>query len=321
MTNTSVGLTRQTTRGETARQLGETMNSMPKSLGGWAGSATTSATVLAAWVALVSGCGGGSGTPLTEDSYCDQKAAKECQVAATCVTTTTSCETQRKTACLAVNATQKSPTRIFAGGNVGACIDKTNSVYAKTLQAGATQADLDAMNDVCAYVFQGSSTTVCTVKYDCKDKSQICDKGVCAKSMTVNKGSFCQSPGQVCSSDSYCANDTATSTLKCLPKAVQGASCSATVPCIDPYRCDSASGTCVPKLMQSDPCASSADCSATASFCDPYAGCKCDPGLSFAAGALACADYGGGLSITPACGAGSSPDAGTTSNPDASSGG
>jgi hypothetical protein len=301
------------------------MNRMPKSLGGRAGSASFAralgASVLAAWVALVSGCGGGGGTPVTEDSYCEQKAEKECQVSATCVSTLAACVTQRKTACLAVNAGSKTAPRIFTTGNVGPCIDKTNSVYAKTLSSGATQADLDAMVDVCAYVFQGNSTAACTVKYDCKDKGQICDKGICVKQMNVSKGSFCVSPGQVCSADSYCANDTATSMLKCLPKAVQSAPCSASLPCIDPYRCDSVSLTCVPKLGQGELCGSSADCSATVSFCDQYAGCKCDPGLKFAGGASACVDYGGGPSVTPACGAGSSPDAGTTSNTDASSGG
>jgi len=299
---------------------------MPRLLGGWAGSASIArafgVSVLAAWVALVSGCGGGSGTPLTEDSYCEQKAEKECQVAPKCGTGMTACVTQRKTACLAVNAASKTPPRIFTPSNVGPCIDKTNSVYAKSLAAGATQADLDAMTDVCAYVFQGNSTDVCTVKYDCKDKSQICDKGICVKQMNVNKGAFCVSPGQVCSADSYCANDTATSMLKCLPKAVQSAPCSATIPCIDPYRCDGPSGTCMPKFMAGQFCGNSSECAAAAGFCDPFLGCKCDTGLSFAAGALACADYGGGPSITPACGPGGSmPDAGTTSNTDGSSGG
>ena len=238
-----------------------------------------------------------------------------------CGTDMTACVTQRNTACLAVNALSKTPPRTFTASNVGACVDKTNSVYAKALGSGATQADIDAMNDVCAYVFQGNSTTSCTVKYDCKDKSQICDKGLCVKLMTVNKDSFCVSPGQVCSADSYCAMDPATSSLKCLAKAALNAACSATVPCVDPYRCDSASGICMPKLMAGQLCASSADCTAAASFCDQYIGCKCDVGLSFAAGANACADYGGAPGITPACGAGSSPDAGTTSNTDGSSGG
>jgi hypothetical protein len=93
------------------------------------------------------------------------------------------------------------------------------------------------------------------------------------------------------------------------------------VPCIDPYRCD-ATGTCVPKLMQGESCGSSADCSASVSFCDQFAGCKCDPGLRFAGGASACVDYGGGPNITPACSGSppSNPDAGSSNN-DASSGG
>ncbi len=309
-------------RGETARQLGETMNRMAKLLGGWAGPATTSATVLAAWVALVSGCGGGSSTPVTEDSYCTDKAAKECQVAAKCGTNVMDCKTQRHTICLAANATQKSATRFFTPGNVSTCINQTNTVYSKANSSAATQADIDDMNDKCAYVFQGTSTTGCSVKYDCKDKSQICDKGQCVKATPVSKDAFCVSPGQVCSNDSYCAMDATTNQLKCLPKAAQGAPCSATIPCVDPYRCDSVSGTCMTKLAAGALCNSSADCLPAAPFCDQYIGCKCDLGLSFAAGANACVDYGGAPSTsTPACGAGSSPDAGTTSNTDASSGG
>ncbi len=314
MTNTDgTGLTRPMARGETARQLREMTNRMPKSLGGWAGAIRMTA-VLAAWVAAAPGCGGGSSTPITEDDYCTQKATAECQVAPTCVSVVSACQMQRHSACLAVNAASKSPTRLFVPGNVGACISQTNSVYAKTLSGVATQADITAMNDKCAYVFQGNSTTTCTVKYDCKDQSQICDKGICAKSMQVSKGAFCVSPGQVCSSDSYCATDPATNQLTCLAKAAQSAPCSATVPCVDPFRCDSTSLTCVPKLMSGEFCGSSADCASTVSYCDPYAGCKCDPGLKFAGGASACVDYGGSPSgaVTPACGAGSSPDAGTT---------
>ena len=323
MTNSNASLTRRMARGETARQLGEKMNRMPKLLGGWAGSATGSATVLAAWVAVVSGCGGGSSTPVTEDSYCTDKAAKECQVAAKCGTDVTACQTQRHTICLAVNAASKSATRFFTPGNVSACVNQTNTVYAKANSSQATQTDIDNMNDICAYVFQGTSTAACTVKYECKNKSQICDKGLCVAQTPVAKGAFCVSPGQTCSSDSYCAMDTATNQLKCLAKAAQGAPCGATVPCVDPYRCDSASGTCMTKLTSGAFCGSSADCLPAAPFCDQYIGCKCDLGLSFAAGANACADYGGAPNgNTPACGAGSSPDAGTISPPtDASSGG
>lgn len=296
---------------------------MAKLLGGSAGLATASVTVLAAWVAAVSGCGGGSSTSVTPASYCNDKAVKECQVAAKCGTDVMGCQTQRTTVCMAANAEAlKSGMRFFTTGNVNDCLNQTNTVYSKANSSAATQADIDVMNDKCAYVFQGTSTTTCMVKYDCKDKSQICDKGLCAKQTPVAKDAFCVSPGQTCSSDSYCALDTSTNQLKCLAKAAQGAPCSATVPCVDPYRCDSASGTCMTKLAAGALCNSSADCLPAAPYCDQYIGCKCDLGLSFAAGANACVDYGGAPSgSVPACGAGSSPDAGTTSNTDASSGG
>jgi hypothetical protein len=303
------------------------MNRMPKLLGGWAGSATVNATVLAAWVAVVSGCGGGSSTPVTEESYCQDKAAKECQVAAKCGTDMTACKNQRNTICLAVNAASRSATRFFTAGNVSACVNQTNTVYAKANTSAATQADIDNMNDICGYVFQGmaASGAACTSKYDCKNKNQICDTkngtALCSDKVTKNKGQPCGNHGEVCSSDSYCLMDS-TGSYTCTAKAAQGAPCSAAIPCVDPYRCDSVTATCVTKLAAGALCNSSADCLPAAPFCDQYIQCKCDLGLSFAAGALTCADYGGSPNgNTPPCGAGSSPDAGTTSNTDASSGG
>lgn len=301
---------------------------MPKLLGGWAGSAAVNATVLATWVAVVSGCGGGSSTPITEDSYCTDKAAKECQVAAKCATMLESCKSQRKTICMAVNDASRSATRFFTPGNVSACVNQTNTVYAKANSSAATQVDIDGMNDTCAYVFQGmaASGAACTSKYDCKNKNQICDTkngtALCSDKVTKNKGQPCGNHGEVCSNDSYCVMDS-TGSYTCTAKAAQGAACSAAVPCVDPYRCDAASGTCMTKLAQGTFCGSSADCLPAAPFCDQYVGCKCDLGLSFAAGALTCVDYGGAPSgNVPACGAGSSPDAGTISPPaDASSGG
>ena len=327
MTNSNASLTRRTARGETARQLGETMNRMPKLLGGWAGSATVSATVLAACAAVVSGCGGGSSTPVTEDSYCTDKAAKECQVAAKCGTDVTACQTQRHTICLAVNAASKSATRFFTPGNVSTCVNQTNTVYAKANTSAATQADLDDLADKCAYVFQGTAASgaPCTVKYDCKDKNQICDTkngtSLCSDKSPKSKGQPCGNHGETCSTDSYCAMDS-TGSYTCVAKAAQGAACSDAVPCVDPYRCDS-TGICTTKITSGMFCGSSADCVPAAPFCDQYIGCKCDLGLSFAAGANACSDYGGAPNgNTPACGAGSSPDAGTISPPaDASSGG
>ncbi len=131
----------------------------------------------------------------------------------------TACMTQRKTACLAVNAASKTPPRIFTPGNVGDCINQTNTVYAKTLASGATQTDIDTMIDKCAYVFQGNvaSGSPCTVKYDCKDKNQICDTrtaSACAQTRcNRTKASRLRDPVQFCAPDSYCAMDSTTGSL------------------------------------------------------------------------------------------------------------
>ena len=99
-------------------------------------------------------------------------------------------------------------------------MNKTNAVYAKALSSQATPTDLADMDDVCAYVFQGDSTTTCTVKYDCAG-NKICDKGFCADKVTKNKGQPCGNPGEVCATGSYCAPDPAATNANpvCLAKA------------------------------------------------------------------------------------------------------
>ncbi len=142
---------------------------MPRSSSAWAGLAVL--TFLAN-----TGCGGGSkSTPINEDLFCEQKATAECQVTTKCGTVMmTPCVTERKTACLAVGAAaQASGTRKFQAGNVPACVNKTNAVYAKALSSQATPTDLADMDDVCAYVYQGASTTTCTVKYDCAGNQDL----------------------------------------------------------------------------------------------------------------------------------------------------
>jgi hypothetical protein len=258
-----------------------------------------------------SGCGGGSkSTPINEDLFCEQKAKAECQVTAKCGTVMmTPCVTERKTACLAVGAAVKAP-RMFQAGNVPACVNQTNAVYAKALSSQATPTDLATMDDVCAYVYQGNSTTTCTVKYDCAG-TKICDKKSCADKVIKNKGQLCANPGEVCNTGSYCAADPVSGNLTCLDKAAQGAACSATVPCLETLRCDGATGTCLARFTAGQSCGSSDDCVAAAPYCDQSIGCKCDLGLSFSAGGAACVDYGGGPTPTPVCSGSVSTDAGT----------
>lgn len=272
--------------------------------------------------AAVAGCGGGgSSTPLTEDDFCAQKAAKECQVTAKCGTMVSSCVAQRKTKCLMVVASTKTVTRVFRPENVPGCINKTNTVYGL---ATIKPTDLADMDDVCAYVFQGSSSDACSVKYDCAGgvNAKICDKGQCKAKMVTNKGSGCANAGQVCAVGAYCADDpmTTAADLTCLGKAAQSATCSDTVPCLETFRCDAATSTCMTRLGSGESCTSSDDCAPSTPFCDPYLNGKCDLGLSFAAGASSCVDYGGTGTPTGSGGSSGGGVGGTTGNVDASAG-
>ena len=243
-------------------------------------------------------CGGGGGKPLTIADFCSQKADKECQVTTKCVTTAADCKTQRVAACMEFAQTADTDVRDFRPENVQACIDKTNSVYAKSTITPTGMADLD---DTCNYVFQGKveKLAACTTKYDCKDRI-ICDKGLCAEKVTKGTDALCADPGAVCSKGQYCAMSGAV--LKCINKAALMADCSDEVPCVEEARCSNAK--CAPFVMAGQACASNADCPTTAPYCDPYAGKKCDPGLAFAAGSPSCNAYGGNNPTTGAAGTG-----------------
>jgi hypothetical protein len=269
---------------------------------------------------FVAGCGGGSSSPITEDDFCQQKAEKECQVSARCGTGLPACVTQRKAKCLAVVAMTKTAKRVFTPTNVAGCVNKAGSVYA---QQTIAPSDLAALDDICGFVFQGTSTDVCTVKYECAGgvNSKICDKGQCKAQIVTNKGQGCANAGQVCAAGSYCADDPATATvgdLVCVGKAAQSAACSTDIPCQEMFRCDGITNTCAARLASGDSCTSNDDCAVATPYCDPYIGNKCDQGLSFAAGAAACSDYGG-TALTGTGGSGGGQGGSGGSNSDAGS--
>ena len=232
--------------------------------------------------------GGDGSAPLTEDQFCAEKSDGECQVSAACGLPKDGCRAQRKARCLAFAAASKVPPRVFRPENARACIDKTNAVYAKTVIAPA---DLAAMNDVCSYVFQGDveKGQACAVKYDCKD-TVICDKGLCAERVQKEAGTSCGNAGEVCGAGQYCMQVSAAA-YTCVARRTRGTTCDAATPCLETLRCN---GTCVDRLATGGGCASDDDCAASAPYCDPYAGNRCDVGLIFAPTAIAaCADYGG----------------------------
>jgi hypothetical protein len=226
---------------------------------------------------------------VTEADFCAQKAEAECQVTSKCLTDPASCKTQRTAVCTAfASAAKASGMRNFVAGNVGDCINKTKSAYGKST---ITPMDMASMDEACNYVFQGKGVVnvdSCTVKYDCANRV-ICDKGLCATQHSVSTG--CSNAGDVCPTNNYCAPN-ASQVLVCMPKGMSGATCDASTPCIDSLRCSG--GSCTDRVPLAGACTSNDDCASAAPFCDPYAGNKCDQGLSFASGSASCADYGDG---------------------------
>jgi hypothetical protein len=256
------------------------------------------AAQVAAMAGLLAGCGGGgTSKPLTESDFCSQKATAECQVADRCVNDKDACKSERMAMCTAFAANAKaSGKRKFVAGNVGACISKVTAVYAKT--SPITPKELADMDDVCNYVFQGTGEValdMCDVKYDCKGKV-ICDKGFCAMQTNVTAG--CGNPGDTCPTGKYCTPNSAGNPT-CMERGAKGDPCDATKPCLETLHC--AGTMCDDRVMQAGSCTTSDDCAPSAPFCDPYAGNKCDPGLSFSSGSHSCDDFGGNGS-TPGTG-------------------
>jgi hypothetical protein len=252
--------------------------------------AAIAAMIVGAGTGLFTGCGGGGGgKQVTESDFCAQKADAECQVTSICLTDASLCKMQRQTLCtmFATNA-KASGKRVFVPGNVADCINKTKDAFKKT--SPITPSDMATVDEACNYVFQGKGVVnvdMCDVKFDCANKV-ICDKGFCATQKNVTSG--CGNPGDVCPSDQYCAQNMS-SVYVCMPKGMSGTACDGTKPCVDSLRC--AGGSCTDRVASGGTCASNADCATSAPFCDPYAGNKCDLGLSFASGSPSCSAFGG----------------------------
>jgi hypothetical protein len=238
------------------------------------------------------GCGGGGKTKTVED-LCQEKTTAECQSVATkCGTKVDPCVTARLPLCHDwVAQATASGTRTFTPGNVDACVSKSRSVYAKN--GAITPTELAALEDTCNYVFQGTAQMLgsCEVKYDCADKSHICDKGLCAKPVNKNSGELCGNPGEQCKTGSFCQLMEG-NIWKCAAKADKNKTCSEDIPCKEAYRCSL--GSCTDRAGNSASCGSDDDCNTDAPYCDFYAGGKCLQGLVFASGSASCNAFTGG---------------------------
>jgi hypothetical protein len=251
---------------------------------------------LGASLALVSlvACSSSSSGPKFPDtaSFCNQWATEECQVASRCAAPAATCQSARQADCQTFASTASGDgQRSYNSGNAEACINKIHDLYSGAATGSSiTPTQMADMADVCNRTFSGNvqSLKACTSSYDCSG-SLICDKNFCANSTTKNLGDPCGDPGDICASGSFCSTPTG-GLAQCVAEGAQAATCSATQPCQPTLRCDN---TCGPLFQAGTLCATSADCDPSAPYCDPTIGSKCDSGLTFAAGAPSCKDYGG----------------------------
>ncbi len=224
-------------------------------------------------------------------SFCAQYAQEECQVASRCAASASTCTSSRQNACQQFAAAAATGTRTYHSDKAEDCINKIHDIYSGAASGSAiTPQQMADMNDVCSRAFAGTVDKLqgCTSDYDCAS-DRICDKKLCADKSTKNQGDLCGNPGEVCADGSFCTASTGGAS-QCVAQGAQGAACSDTLPCGPSLRCDN---TCGPRFGSGGACASDNDCASDAPFCDPNIGNKCDLGVTFAAGAAACKDYGG----------------------------
>jgi hypothetical protein len=242
------------------------------------------------------GCkGGGSGSPEMASDFCKQYADAICQIATACGISMETCTATQQQQCVMMEppATSK---RVFTPANTGNCISKVNAAYGAStpIITPAVQAGIDL---ACGYVWQGPGMVnmdTCTTQFDCAgatNGSIICDQAhhLCATSMTISGTNQCSANGAVCSTNFYCATNTAgisSCTAAGSSTTNPPSPCSATMPCDSNSRC--VNGTCMALVATGGACTANSDC-ATDGYCDPYGGsATCDDGIRFAKGSQQC---------------------------------
>jgi hypothetical protein len=251
---------------------------------------------LAAFGASTLACSSSSNPYADVSEYCSAYAKAICQISSTCQFDPSACETYQTAQCneQATQATAAG-TRTYTPGNVSACINALNAAYGNNATSVSASA-LTSINTVCAQVFVGSAGegASCTSNFDCTVSGDICASApgisgqTCAKPTPKQLNDVCADPGDQCPSDAYCAAQNGTS--KCVPAQADGATCSATEPCVGTDYCN-ASGICAPLAPQGQPCTTTANCS-EGLICDTYTsstvGTACVTALTFARGSVDC---------------------------------
>ncbi|MDX2024174.1 MAG: hypothetical protein SF187_28290 [Deltaproteobacteria bacterium] len=250
---------------------------------------TKTKIVLSAIAGLMSlaSCGGGdSGEPFTEDVYCNQRAAAECDGLAACAfsdSQKTACISTRKGNCVQeANALKMPPARVFREAKGLKCISDSKRLFTAIITAQNWQ----SLRETCSRTFEGvgKAGDTCNIGLDC-EAGLICDKGVCGPAKVVGIDALCSNPGEQCGAGQYCGK--ADAFYKCTARGASNSACDATKPCLESLRC--VAGACKERLATGDKCTGDGDCAAGL-VCDPFLG-ACSSTINLAS---QCSVFGGG---------------------------
>jgi hypothetical protein len=234
--------------------------------------------------------------------FCTNLAKAQCNVANTCATDPSACETTLEATCNSNAATYEGEGRTYQQPAAQACIDAwTNATSNNNLEI--KYADLVGNGEIldkCERVFTGSvgNLGACTSQYECSGSLGCYVAGTstemfCATETTVAAGGQCGESGQVCAASTYCSGNPAV----CVAAVGDGQECSPTDPCVSTDHC--VNGSCQPRAAAGGACLSNADCGSAAPYCDPLhqPGPACTIGLEFAPGSYDCQGFVAGDSL------------------------
>jgi hypothetical protein len=239
--------------------------------------------------------------------FCADYAKAICQISSSCQFDPMACATFQTGQCMTNVTSLETGTRQYNQPNGKACIDALSGAYGGSPNT-ISAANLAMIATTCNKIVVGDqvSDKPCTGDNDCSGDLVCAAYGqtfVCAPITQRNLGDPCADPGDQCQGDSYCAAQSGVAP-QCVATAATGGSCSASIPCGTSDRC--LAGVCTARAGIGDTCATNADCSPTAPYCDTFPPAVCTTGLSFARGSTDCqgilgtdepttGDDGGGL--------------------------